>query len=466
MTTRAAEALSLINHSAEIQAIGAMLQNSQAARALIDALDPQDFYDERRQILFEALANLYRGIEPITPEALVAESRHVRKERQSDEEITAAHIESFAGDPEQAEGNAVAIKRLAWLRQAGDYAWWLVESLQSNPDPNALFVEAQEKWQHLQPSQATSRFVYGWDTVNLQQDAIRQRINEYNAGRGNPLNWPWQSWNQAIRPLRPGMVGTLSMADGQGKSTYLEMIAEHWAMLGQHVVVVHLEDSLDYKLDRRDARYAKVPLANIEDGNLSPAQTHQIAGAHKGVQEWAGNLHYYDAAGESMPTIVRELESRVAEGVCQAVVFDYLDKVQATRGQSQLYGNNTWERQANDMELLKTFAEKSKVPVFTATQGNKAMQNGGIQTRQNIQGSGQKSQKSQLVIIGTRDIVGEMGLADSTGATIAEEGEYSPIIKLRVDKQNRGKTGVTLNQFLMGEFFLIRDIEIKKTHLN
>jgi replicative DNA helicase len=262
------------------------------------------------------------------------------------------------------------------------------------------------------------------------------------------------------------MVGTLSMPDGQGKSTFLEMIAEHWAMMGMHVVVVHLEDSLDYKLDRRDARYARVPLAHIEDGDLSAEQYQKIAEAHQGMVLWTGSLHYYDAAGESMPTIVRELESRVAEGVCQAVVFDYLDKVQATRGQSQLFGNNTWERQANDMELLKTFAEKSNVPVFTATQGNKAMQNGGIQTRQSIQGSGQKSQKSQLVIIGTRDIVGEMGLADSTGATIAEEGEYSPIIKLRVDKQNRGKTGVTLNQFLVGEFFLIRDIEIKKAHLN
>src|SRR5690606_24166958 len=109
--------------------------------------------------------------------------------------------------------------------------------------------------------------------------------------------------------------------------------------------------------------------------------------------------HYYHAAGKSMSEIVRELESRIAEGVCHAVVFDYLDKVQPTQGQAKLFGANTWERQANDMEALKSFAERNHLPVFTATQGNKNMQSGGVQTRQNIQGSGQKSQKAQLVLI-------------------------------------------------------------------
>jgi hypothetical protein len=175
-------------------------------------------------------------------------------------------------------------------------------------------------------------------------------------------------------------------------------------------------------------------------------------------------LHYYHAAGESMSSIVSELEAKVSEGVCQAVVFDYLDKVSPTRGQAKLYADNSYERQANDMEQLKTFAEKNRLPVFTATQGNKSMQNGGVQTRQAIQGSGQKSQKAQLVVILTRDLVGEEGLCDSSGHVIAEAGEYSPVAKLRIDKQNRGKTG-DLRQFIMGESFSVRDIQIERKEL-
>lgn len=157
---------------------------------------------------------------------------------------------------------------------------------------------------------------------------------------------------------------------------------------------------------------------------------------------------------------MRQLESRVAEGVCQAVVFDYLDKVRPTRGQSQLYGNNLWERQADDMEQLKAFAEKSKLTVLTATQGNKSMQDAGTQTRQAIQGSGQKSQKSQLVVILTRDLVGSGGMKDSNGALIAAAGEYSPMVNVRVDKQNIGRTG-GFQQVLVGQYFTVRDIERK-----
>jgi thiamine pyrophosphate-dependent acetolactate synthase large subunit-like protein len=109
------------------------------------------------------------------------------------------------------------------------------------------------------------------------------------------------------------------------------------------------------------------------------------------------------------------------------------------------------------MDDLKTFAERNRLPVFTATQGNKSMQNEGTQTRRAIQGSGQKSQKAQLVIILTRELVGENGKYDERGVQIAAPGEYSPTVTVRVDKQNRGKTG-SFKQFLVGQYFTVRDI--------
>jgi replicative DNA helicase len=254
------------------------------------------------------------------------------------------------------------------------------------------------------------------------------------------------------------MVGILAAADGMGKTTFLEQVAEYWAECGYQTVYVHLEDALDYKLDRRTARQALVEMNHIEDGTLTAEEWRKVEAADHRMAQWACNLHYYHAAGKCMGEIVRELESRISEGVCQAVVFDYLDKVQPSRGQAKLFGDNTWERQAADMESLKTFAEKANIPVFTATQGNKSMQNGGTQTRQNIQGSGQKSQKAQLVIILSRDIVGDGGLYDSDNVLLAEAGEYSPIVNVRVDKQNRGRTG-GFKQYLAGKYFTVRDIE-------
>lgn len=458
-----AELLELVHPTAEDATLGGMLQDTESAIAIAQELEPTDFYSERHGIIFEAIRSLLMGIEPIDKPAIVAECRRVVKERNSKIIVQESHL-NFSGDPKRAISYAQTIKRLAWLRGAAGFAHWIVESLQSHPDPEQLYLDAQERWTALKPTQKSSTFVYGWDTLNMYQN-IAKELAKPADDAAIRYDWPWQSWNKIIRPLRVGMVGILAAPDGQGKTTFLEMVAEHWAMMGIQTVYVHLEDDLEYKKDRRMARYSQVQMDHIEDKQFEKDELSRIRDAEENMQLWADKLHYYHAAGKSMTEIVRELETRISEGVCQAVVFDYLDKVQATRAQGKVFGANTWERQADDMEQLKIFAEQNKVPVFTATQGNKSMQNAGTQTRQAIQGSGQKSQKSQLVIVLTRDLVGEDGLFDNQGNQIAESGDYSPIVNVRVDKQNRGRTG-QFQQVIAGRFFTVRDLEMHRTEFN
>jgi len=459
MSDNTAELLGLVNHQSEITVLSAMRRDINTGIELAESLQPGDFYDPRRAITFEAIRNLLRGVEAIDTPAIVTEAKRVAVERKQKIQITTRFVDSLSADYQRIDLHTNTVKRLAWLRGASDFATWMLDNLQGRPDPAALFAEAQERWQILQPAIANSSFVYGWDTVKMHGDILNKRQAEAKDGTATRFDWPWQSWNRMIRPLRPGMVGTFAAPDGMGKSTFLEMVAEYWAMGGFNVVLVHLEDALDYKLDRRLARHAGVTIDSIEDGTLDPRQAQAATEAQRRISEWGGHLHYYHAPGKSMTEIVRELESRAVEGICDAVVFDYLDKVQPTRAQAGIFGGNTWERQAHDMEQLKTFAERNALPVFTATQGNKEMQGEGRQTRRAIQGSGQKSQKSQLVIILTRDIVGDEGLTDSQGRRVAEPGEYSPIAKIRIDKQNRGKTG-QFEQVFVGKNFNVRDIQI------
>ena len=458
--------LGLTNSDAEIAVLHAMREEMTIAIDMAQLLTADDFYDPRHAIVFEAISTLLMGVEPIDTAGILAQCKSLLRDRKQNHYIDADYIDGLEGsDTRRVQMYANAVKRLSWLRKAGNFAFWLVQELQERPQPDELFAAAQERWQLLAPKSIDSRFVYGWDTVRIHRDTIRERIQQRQEGIISRFDWPWASWNNKIRPLIEGMVGILAAPDGQGKSVYLEQIAEHWASRGIHVVLVHLEDDLDYKQNRRLARHSNVPLGKIEDGDLDNAEQNSIHDAHHRIAKWADYLHYYHAAGESMTAIVRELEAKVAEGVCQAVVFDYLDKVMPTRGQAKLYADNSYERQANDMEQLKTFAEKNHLPVFTATQGNKSMQNGGVQTRQAIQGSGQKSQKAQLVVILTRELVGDEGLKDSNGKMIAEAGEYSPVAKLRIDKQNRGTTG-DFRQFIVGKSFSVRDIQIERKDLD
>lgn len=464
----AQQVLELTHPTAETTVLTAMRRGGvDDAVYLADTLNAADFADPRNRVVFQAMVNVLRGTEPLDDTAILAECPQVARDMRLDVKIDGGWLAGLDGDSLRARAYAGTVKRLAYLRQGGEFAYWYIQRLQERPDPEQFFAEAQERIAALVPPSKTARFVYGWDTVQGHRADIAQRVKDNAAGKTSPWLWPWASWNNVVRPLRPGMLGLVAAADGVGKSTYLEMIAEHWALGGMHVVYVHLEDALDYKLDRRLARWARVPLQAIEDGALSLEQQQATEAAQGKIDRALTTLHYFDAAGMSAAEIVTELKARVGEGVCQAVILDYLDKMQPSRAQAKLYGDQIWERQSNDVEVLKTFAERNSLPIMTASQGNKQMQQQtGTRTRKDIQGSGAKTQKAQLVAILTRELVGDDGLRDSKGVVLAEPGEYSPFIDVRIDKQNRGKTGVTMRQFLIGQFFDIRDVDIQRTKLD
>lgn len=457
-TSAPTDILGLLNPQAEQSVLHAMRKDTNASIYLAETLTFEDFHDVRLAVVFEAIRLLLLGIEPIDTRSIMAQCSVIIRDRKLKVYIDETYIESLdAGDPRRMEMYANSVKKLSWLRKAADFTFWMTQELQGRPKPDQLFAAAQERWQMLAPKDAGSRFVYGWDTEEPHVNLLKERIRRNQEGIIEKFNWPWPSWNSFIRPLQPGFAATLAAADGVGKTTYLEMIAEHWASMGFQVVYVHLEDDLDYKRDRRLARHSGVPIDHIQDGILSPDELEKIQAGRTIINGWRSNLHYLDAAGENMATIVGELQSRVAEGVCQAVIYDYMDKTQPSRGQLQAYGTNAWERQANDMEQFKTFVQKNRIVGLTATQGNKSMYGDANATRKGIAGSISKSQKAQLVVLLARELLGPGGMMPGGDTSMGNEGEYSPIVKVRVDKQNIGRTGM-FNQYMVGPRFLVRDL--------
>lgn len=454
-----AERLGLVNHEAENTVLAVMRDSEDLALAFVQQLDENSFHDPRRRIVFAAMRNILLGTETFNRENILVECKRVALDfnKKTPVSVPGDFLDSLKGAPANSGKAATTVHRLAWLRQAGDYAHWLVKALQLNPDPNELYTEAQSRWQLLAPKTGNGATLYGWDTIQFGREIAIQRAAEKETGALRRFDWPWSSWNQHVRPLRAGLLGMLAAPDGVGKSTYLEWIAEHWAMRGNKTVLVHLEDDHSYKIDRRKSRWAQVPLAAIEDEELTPAQEGAIAEAENRNAEWVGNLHYTHAPGWSMAQVATELQKLRDEGQCDCAVIDYIDKCGSDRRQVQLYGNNQYLREGDNVEQLKNLAEKMGIPVFTATQGNKGMLDQGREkTRQDIDGTQKKSARSQLVIILTRDMVGPGGLWEGA-EQIAKEGDYAPIAKLRIDKQNRGKT-MTFFQAFRGECYRIGDL--------
>jgi len=287
-----------------------------------------------------------------------------------------------------------------------------------------------------------------WEDTFDFYDAVLAKREEHlstPADQRKELLWPWASWNSRIDPLPEGFLGVVAAGDGQGKTMYAEIIAEEWAKKRNRVVYVHYE--LDHRtmLDRRYSRYTGLTIRELK-GRLSQTQNNLVQSVHAELQKWKGNVTYQHSAGWTMDRTVERLKQLKVDGKCDAVVIDYLEKNAPSSRQLKLFGNNSFQREADNVEALKNFAEITGTPVVMLAQMNKGSKTGNVERidRTGIRGAGEKTEKANLVILLSRDW-------DEI------EKSYSPIVDIRVDKNTLGPTSA-FRQMMKPENFRIHDM--------
>lgn len=423
-------------------------------------LTPAHFYMQRHAQIYDAMLALRDAGQTFDAAAVVNELAH----RKQLEGVGGAKYIGTMGieqpyDPDHALTYATQIVRAHRLRSLIAYGAELTRKANdaaTQGDTDELLAWAEEQLQQIGNHRDAAAMLLGDDTPAYHDRAIAEAVA--NAARGEPDRFPWPSawytWQRHIMPLDAGEVGLIAAGTGMGKSAYLENIAESWAMAGRQVVLVHFEDNHRYKLNRRLSRHSGIPITNLKRGTVTQDDMDRRRRAESNMAAWSPRLHYLHTADWSMSQVCRELRTWVDAGRCDAVVLDYLDKAQADERQRKTFGANVYERQADDMERIKSFAEKHEIAAMTATQGNKQIDGVARATRQHIMGSGQKSHKAQLVLVLNRDIVD----GSDAAALGVSPGSYSPIVTVRIDKQNQGET-LEFRQRLDGPRFRIFDLE-------
>jgi len=258
------------------------------------------------------------------------------------------------------------------------------------------------------------------------------------------LTWPWESWRKIIDPLEEGMLGVITAPDGQGKTIVAESLAEHWASHKNRVVFVHYELNRKLMVLRRTARHTGYTTRELKSGILTQEETRKIAETRRRLLAWDGYISYLHTPGWTMERTIAELRKLQTEQQCDVVILDYLEKVSASRRQLQMFGSNIYQREADNVEQLKNFAEMTEVPVIMVAQMTKDAKHRSFESvdRTGMRGSGEKSDKANLVVLLKRERI-----ADG----------YSNEVDVFVDKNTMGATGA-FKQIMQPEYFRIGDI--------
>lgn len=288
----------------------------------------------------------------------------------------------------------------------------------------------------------------GWEqSFDFYEALLRKREQDATipADQRKTLDWCWESWNRLIDPLEPGMLAVISAGDGMGKTIYSECLAEYWARRKNKVVFVHYELNKALMMDRRTARHTGIPRRELKSGRLTPVQWRTVEDMRPRLLAWDGCITYAHTPGWTMERTVQELRRLHAEGQCDVVVLDYLEKTAASRRQMQMFGSNSYQREADNVEQIKNFAESTEIPVLMLAQMSKAGKSSGFQNldRTDMRGAGEKSEKANVVVLLHREHI--------------EDG-YSQKVDVRVDKNTVGATG-TFEQWMEPELFRVHDVE-------
>jgi replicative DNA helicase len=281
-------------------------------------------------------------------------------------------------------------------------------------------------------------------------DLVDQMIEYYERLAATPenerkiLTWPWESWRKLIDPLEEGMLGVVTAPDGQGKTIYAESLSEFWAAHKNRVVFVHYELNRKLMMLRRTARHTDLTVRELKSGKLTAQQKRTVAAIRPRLTSWDGYITYLHTPGWSMERTIAELRRLHAEGECDVVVLDYLEKAAASRRQLQMFGSNSWQREADNVEQLKNFAEMTEIPTIMIAQMNKETKGKSFDKidRSGMRGAGEKSDKANLVILLKRERIGE---------------GYSNEVDVLIDKNTMGATG-TFKQIMQPEYFRVGDL--------
>ena len=280
----------------------------------------------------------------------------------------------------------------------------------------------------------TSKIIEDYEKIANTPESLRR-----------DLSWPWQSWNNIIDPLEDGMLGLVTAPDGAGKTIYAESIAEHWAAHKNRVVFVHYELNRKLMMLRRTSRHTGITPRDIKSGKLNLLQKQKIDEVKPRLLKWEGYISYLHTPGWTMERTITELRRLVNEDECDVVVLDYLEKASASKRQLQMFGTNIYQREADNVEQIKTFAEMTSIPVLMVAQMSKEGKQTSFENvdRSSVRGAGEKSDKSNLVVLLRRDRI---------------ENGYSNIVDVLVDKNTMGSTGV-FKQIMQPEYFRVGDLE-------
>jgi replicative DNA helicase len=353
------------NSEAEQSVLGAVLISSDAANAVLDKLDAEDFYEPPYQSIYECVQELYNANQPIDA---ITVTNQLRRKGQlervgglrvvtelSDAVPVASRVEYYADIVEE---NALRRRLLAAGGVVADWALNTEEEIDQVVDAAEQTVYAV----------AERRVGDGLQAVSNSLSSTIEMIEAMGANSSEitGLATGFRDLDRKLAGLQPANLVIIAARPAMGKSALGLNIASNVAIRGGTVAVFSMEMGKEEIIQRLLCSVGRVDSMKLRSGQLDQRQWQGVVGA-------AGKLFeapiYIDDSASITVTDIRAKTRRLKrQRGLDLILVDYLQLMQ---------GRNRENRQQEISEIsrsLKNLARELNIPIVAMSQLNRSLE--------------------------------------------------------------------------------------------
>lgn len=343
---------------AEVFFLGGVMQDPNVLSDVVSLLDPEDFFQERHKIIWEALQRLSQFNTPIDVVTLSnALETDNKLEAAGGREYLLKLIESVASGA-NARYHAEIIQKKAVMRRLINVSTTAIREAQDpTAEPDDVISKLEGSVMALAEKQVKNSLRPASEVVQEILKAVEMRKDGFS---GCPTGFT--DLDRLTNGLQPSDLIILAGRPGMGKSAFaLTLAANSSVNYGKHVAFFSLEMGAEQLMQRIICSLAGIELSKFRSGHLNQDEFAKLPGAASRIMQ-SNTLYVDDNLDLGIMELLSKCRSLKRKVGLDLVIVDYLQLMKTGKEENRAVAVGAISRG------LKVLAKDLKIPVIALAQ--------------------------------------------------------------------------------------------------
>ncbi|MBP5247080.1 MAG: replicative DNA helicase [Fibrobacter sp.] len=345
-------------NEAEVFFLGGVMQDPNVLSDVVSLLDPEDFFQDRHKVIWEALRKLAQFNTPID---VVTLSNALEKENKLEaaggREYLLNLIESVASGA-NAHYHAEIIRKKAVMRRLIQTATTAIHDAQDpTAEPDEVISKVEGAVMSLAEKQVKNSLRPASEVVQEVLKAVETRKDGLS---GCPTGFT--DLDRLTNGLQPSDLIILAGRPGMGKSAFALTLASNSSVnYGKHVAFFSLEMGAEQLMQRILCSLAGIELSKFRSGHLNQDEFAKLPGAASRIMQ-TNSLYVDDNLDLGIMELLSKCRSLKRKVGLDLVIVDYLQLMKTGKEENRAVAVGAISRG------LKVLAKDLKIPVIALAQ--------------------------------------------------------------------------------------------------